>query len=308
MPPELSVIVPSHNRRELLRACLESFERQTAPPDTFEVIVVLDGSTDGTAEVLSGFAPSFPLTVLTQPRAGASAARNAGAVDARGRVLLFIDDDMVASPSLVDAHLMVHRAQEGIAGVGVIETRIPADADRFAQLRAEAWRAHYEHLLVRRLSYLDCYSGNCSVSHSRFDEVGGFTVDLPVLNDFEFAYRLDGAGARFVFVPDAVVTEEQRDGWREIVADRELRGQTSVELSRRDPAIVRQTELGGNEQLRGFWVLLRAVCLALRVPSRLLARLGFLLPRRSWSRTWFAFVFSYSYWRGVVRARGYEGL
>jgi glycosyltransferase involved in cell wall biosynthesis len=308
MPPELSVIVPSHNRRELLRACLESFERQTAPPGMFEVIVVLDGSTDGTAEVLSSFAPSFPLTVLTQPRAGASAARNAGAVEARGRVLLFIDDDMIASPSLVDAHLMVHRTQEGIAGIGVIETRIPADADRFAQLRAEAWRAHYEHLLVRRLSYLDCYSGNCSVFHSMFDEVGRFTTDLPVLNDFEFAYRLDAAGVRFVFVPDAVVTEEQREGWQEIVADRELRGQISVKLCRRDPAIVRQTELGGNDQLRGFWVPLRALCLALRVPSRLLARLGFLLPRRSWSRKWFAFVFSYSYWRGVVRARGYEGL
>ena len=308
MPPELSVIVPSHNRRELLRSCLESFERQTAPADKFEVIVVLDGSTDGTAEVLSSLAPSFSLTVLTQPRVGVSAARNAGASDARGRVLVFIDDDMIASPSLVDGHLMAHRMQEGIAGVGMIERQIPADADSFAQLRAEAWRAHYEHLLVRRLSYLDCYGGNCSVSRSMFDEVGRFSVDLPVLNDFEFAYRLDAAGARFVFVPDAVVTEEQGEDWREIVADRELRGQFSVELFRRDPAIVRQTELGGNEQLRGLWIPLRTLCLALRVPPRLLARLGFLLPRRSWSRKWFAFVFSYSYWRGVVRARGHGEL
>src|SRR6266851_9112919 len=230
MPPELSVIVPSHNRRELLRSCLQSFERQTAPADTFEVIVVLDGSTDGTAEVLAGLAPSFSLTVLTQSRAGASTARNTGAVDAKGGVLLFIDDDMIASPSLVDAHLMAHCTQEGVVGVGVIETRIRADADRFAQLRAEAWRAHYEHLLVRRLSYLDCYSGNCSVSHSMFDGVGRFAADLPVLNDFEFAYRLDAAGARFVFVPDAVVTEEHREDWQQIVADRELRGQISVEL------------------------------------------------------------------------------
>jgi glycosyltransferase involved in cell wall biosynthesis len=303
MPPELSVIVPSHNRRELLRSCLESFERQTAPAETFEVVVVLDGSTDGTAEMLSSLAPSFSMIVLTQPRAGASAARNAGAIDATGRVLLFIDDDMIASSTLVAAHLLAHRTQEGIAGVGAIERRIPADADCFAQLRAEAWRAHYEHLLVRRLSYLDCYGGNCSVLHSMFEEVGRFSVDLPVLNDFEFAYRLDEAGARFVFLPDAVVTEEQGEDWREIVADRELRGQISVQLFRRDPAIVRHTELGGNEQLQRFWVLLRALCLAFRVPPGLLARLGFLLPRGSWSRKWFAFVFSYSYWRGVVRAR-----
>ena len=60
----------------------------------------------------------------------------------------------------------------------------------------------------------------------------------------------------------------------------------------------------GRDQLSGLWVPLRTLSLALRVPPRLLARLGFLLPRRSWSRKWFAFVFSYSYWRGVAGASG----
>jgi glycosyltransferase involved in cell wall biosynthesis len=243
MRPDLSVVIPTHNRRELLRGCLDSFEQQSAPAGSFEVVVVIDGSTDGTAEMLSEFAPSFELSVLTQPQAGASAARNAGAAGARARILLFVDDDMTASFSLVSAHLAAHRKQEEIAGVGVIARRIPAAADRFALLRAEASRSHYEHLLMRPLSYLDCYGGNCSVSHSMFAEIGGFSVDLPVLNDLEFAYRLREAGARFVFVPDAVVTEERRDDWREIVADRELRGRIAVELHRRDPSIVRETEL-----------------------------------------------------------------
>jgi glycosyltransferase involved in cell wall biosynthesis len=308
MPPELSVIIPSHNRRALLQACLASLERQTVGADGFEVIVVLDGSTDGTAEMLSGFDPSFSLRVLTQPRSGASAARNTGAGGARGRVLLFVDDDMIASPLLISAHLMAHRVSPRTVGVGVIARRIPADADPFAQLRAEAAREHYEHLLVRPLTYLDCYGGNCSVARSLFVEVEGFSADLPVLNDFEFAYRLDRAGARFVFIPEAVVTEERRDDWREIVADRELRGQIAVALYRRDPAIVRQTELGGNQGLRGPWIPLRALCLALRVPPHTLARLGLLLRRPSWSRKWFAFVFSYAFWRGAGRALGYREL
>jgi glycosyltransferase involved in cell wall biosynthesis len=105
MRPELSVVIPTHNRREFLRACLDSFEQQSAPAGSFEVVVVIDGSTDGTAEMLSEFAPSFELSVLTQPQAGASAARNAGAADARARVLLFVDDDMTASSSHVAAHL-----------------------------------------------------------------------------------------------------------------------------------------------------------------------------------------------------------
>jgi glycosyltransferase involved in cell wall biosynthesis len=306
--PELSVIIPSHNRRALLQACLESFERQAVAAEKFEVIVVLDGATDGTAGMLSDFDPSFSLSVLTQAQSGASAARNTGASCARGPVLLFVDDDMIASPSLISAHLEAHPAPARIVGVGVIATRIPAGADRFAQLRAETEQDHYEHLLVRPLTYLDCYGGNCSVARSLFDEVNGFSVGLPVLNDFEFAYRLHGAGARFVFIPDAVVTEALRDDWREIVADRELRGQIAVELYRRDPAIVQQTELGENDELRGMWVALRALCLALRVPPRPLARLGFLLRRPSWSRKWFAFVFNYSFWRGAAGAMGYREL
>ena len=308
MPPELSVVIPTHDRRDLLRACLYSFEHQSASVETFEVIVVIDGSKDGTAEMLSAFDPQFAVSVLTHAQAGAAAARNAGAAASRGRLLLFVDDDMTASPSLVTAHLAAQRSEDAVVGVGVIERRIPAGADRFAQLRAQASREHYEHLLVRPLTHLDCYGGNFSVSRSLFEQVGGFLVDLPMLNDYEFAYRLYEAGARFVFVPEAVATEDRRDHWREIVADREQRGRIAVELYRRDPAIVGQTELGGNEYLRQPWVLLRQFCLWLRVPPNSLARVGFLLPRRSWARTWFAFVFSYAFWRGVAAAMGYRDL
>jgi len=240
---------------------------------------------------------------LPQVRAGVSAARNAGAKAARGRVLLFIDDDVTASSSLVAAHLAAHQRDNRIVGVGVIATRIPARADRFAQLRAQVTREHYEHLLARPLTHLDCYGGNFSVTRSMFEEVEGFSENLPVLNDYEFAYRLHEAGGRFVFIPDAGVTEEQPEDWREIVDDQVRRGRVAIALYQRDPAIVGEMELGGNEYLRRPWLLLRLLCLTLRVRPRLLARLGFLLPRRSWARTWFTFVYSYAFWRGVRTTR-----
>ena len=284
MPPELSVVIPTHDRRDLLRACLCSFEHQSASVETFEVVVAIDGSSDGTAEMLAAYAPPFDVSVLTQAQAGAAAARNAGAQAARGRVLLFVDDDVTASPSLVAAHLAAQRNEDGVVGVGVIESRIPRGADRFAQLRAEASHEHYEHLPKRPLTHLDCFGGNFSVSRSLFEAVNGFSVEFAMLNDYEFAYRLHKAGARFVFVPDAEVTEEQPDDWRRIVADRQQRGRIAVALYQRDPAIVGETELGGNEYLRRPWILLRSLCLALRVPPGLLVRAGFLLPRRSWAR------------------------
>jgi glycosyltransferase involved in cell wall biosynthesis len=301
--PELSVVIPTHDRRDLLRACLYSFEYQSASVETFEVVVVIDGSTDGTSEMLSAYAPPFAVSVLPQVRAGVSAARNAGAKAARGRVLLFIDDDVTASSSLVAAHLAAHQRDNRIVGVGVIATRIPARADRFAQLRAQVTREHYEHLLARPLTHLDCYGGNFSVTRSMFEEVEGFSENLPVLNDYEFAYRLHEAGGRFVFIPDAGVTEEQPEDWREIVDDQVRRGRVAIALYQRDPAIVGEMELGGNEYLRRPWLLLRLLCLTLRVRPRLLARLGFLLPRRSWARTWFTFVYSYAFWRGVRTTR-----
>src|SRR5436305_13294617 len=119
-PPELSVIVPTHNRRELLRLCLASLERQTAPPEAFEVVVAVDGSTDGTAEMLAELSPPFRLSVVTQPQAGQSAAVNAGAALAAGRILLFMDDDEEASPTHVRAHLTAHRTGNKIAAGEVI--------------------------------------------------------------------------------------------------------------------------------------------------------------------------------------------
>lgn len=303
MRPEISVIVPTHNRREYLRLCLDSLERQMAPPQTFEVVVVIDGSTDGTVEMLSEASPPFSLDVVVQPRRGVSAARNAGAGRARAPLFLFIDDDVAASPSLVSAHVRAHRARTGIVGVGQIEPRVAADADGFVRRRADAWRGHCARLAHRPLSYVDAYGGNLSIERGAFEQVGGFATDLEVENDFEFAYRLARAGAEFVFVPNAAVTEDQRDDWRGIVADQELRGRVAVELARRHPEMLAEMELGGfgNESRQS--AALRRLLSAVRMPSTALARLGLL----AWPNgRWFDFVYLYAYWHGVKQAGGVQ--
>ena len=199
MKPELTIVIATHNRRERLRACLDSLGRQTAPLDVFEVVVVIDGLTDGTEEMVVDLEPPFRLTTVSQPQAGASAARNAGAARAHGRILLFIDDDEAAAPTLVAAHVEAHRGANNVAGIGPITARLEPGADRFAEMLADQWRAHTERLSSRPLTYLDCYAGNCSVGSDTFQDVGGFAVDLVRENDFEFAYRVDRAGRRVPF-------------------------------------------------------------------------------------------------------------
>lgn len=101
-----SVVVRSKDECERLRLTLAALARQTARA---EVIVVNDGSSDATPEVLSEAAPALDLTVVTHREArGRSAASNAGAAAASGDILMFIDGDTFPSPEFVASHLAMH--------------------------------------------------------------------------------------------------------------------------------------------------------------------------------------------------------
>jgi glycosyltransferase involved in cell wall biosynthesis len=300
--PELTVVVATHNRRDRLRACLESLARQTEPAQSFEVVVVVDGSTDGTAEMLAALAPPFPLSIVSQPKSGTSAARNAGAAQARGEILLFIDDDEEAAPTLVGAHRRAHGSAEKLAGIGPIAIRLEPGADRFARILAEQWRKHTDRLASRELTYLDCYGGNCSVRRASFEEVGGFAPDLARENDFEFAYRLHRAGVSFRFVPDGGVTESRNQRWQDMVDELELRGRLAIDLYRRHPAMIEKMEIGGYGAPSGRRAAMRRAALRLGVPPRLLAQVALAMPRERWARSAFRFVWDYTYWRGVRAA------
>ena len=97
-----SVVIPTYQRRDTVVRNVQALERQTQRD--FEVIVVVDGSTDGTAEALGRLDLSFALTVHEQPNRGQASARNAGAAVAQGELLLFLDDDMEADPALLAEH------------------------------------------------------------------------------------------------------------------------------------------------------------------------------------------------------------
>jgi len=97
---KVSVIIPAYNAADSLPRLLASLEAQTFRD--FETIVVDDGSTDGTADVLAVRRPSIGLRVLRQPNAGASVARNAGLDMAQGEAVLFVDSDDVVCPCLLE--------------------------------------------------------------------------------------------------------------------------------------------------------------------------------------------------------------
>src|SRR5690348_109955 len=107
--PEISAILPTHNRCHLLPRVLDGLRSQSLSRLRFEIIAINDGSTDQTQSILEEASSDLPIRTLYQRHAGIAAAKNLGISVSRGKILLFIDDDDVAYPDLLEAHVSAHK-------------------------------------------------------------------------------------------------------------------------------------------------------------------------------------------------------
>src|SRR5688572_30585556 len=96
--PTLSVLVPTHQRRAHLARALHALARQSLPPEIFEVVVSVDGSTDGTIEMLRRTDLPYRVVALGRANQGRARALNAALAAARGDVVVLLDDDMEPAP------------------------------------------------------------------------------------------------------------------------------------------------------------------------------------------------------------------
>ena len=108
---DITVGLCSRNRKTVLKEVLLSLTDQTLACDRFEVVLVDDGSTDGTGEMVEELRKDLPysLVYLRQPHSGLATARNTGIRGSQGEVMLYIDDDVLAHPRLLEEHLKIHR-------------------------------------------------------------------------------------------------------------------------------------------------------------------------------------------------------
>jgi len=305
LEPELSVIVATHNRRELLVRCIESLSGQEADPGSFEVIVADDGSSDGTAEAVEQLQTPFSLRCLRLEKGGQAAAQNAAIAVAAGRAALILDDDVIAGPRLVAAHLAAQEPDRRVIGVGHLEQAPPRRRDYYAAMFARTWNRHYAELPGREIDWTACFGANLSAPLEALREVGGFAIDLPVGEDMELAYRLEGAGCKALFLPEATAIHDDEKGWRRLLEDSRRQGSGQVALADRHPEM--------NAMLFGWFgstsrreVAVRRLLLALRVPPRLLAPLGGLLPGEGRKEIWFHFVSRLAFWRAAREAMDAE--
>jgi glycosyltransferase involved in cell wall biosynthesis len=294
---QLSIVIPSHNRRRLLRRCLDSLRAQTADPRSFEVIVADDGSSDGTAAMIAAFEAPFALRFLRLERGGKSAAMNAAIEGAGGAVCLFIDDDVVAEPELVAGHIAAHQRGSAL-GIGAIVELPPRARDWYARAFAQGWAEHNAELEHRRARWTDCYGANFSAPAGCLREIGGFNTSLAVGEDFEIGYRLSRAGCTPAFLPAAVVVHDDQKRYGRMLTDARRQGAAHVVLARslegtRDDLLDWAQSAGERE------LVLRRICLRLGVPARPLAWLGRFLPGDGRKILWLHFVRRLAFWRGA---------
>lgn len=206
MLPLITIIIPTHNRLARLKRVFGALERQEHPLGQFEVVVVSDGSTDGTDEYLRTLETPLRLVPVFQPNQGVAAARNTGVKRASGQLILFLDDDVVPAPQLIAEHLRVHEQHdEDVVVLGPMLT--PDDYSMAPWVRWEQAQLYKQYADMQTgrwpATARQFYTGNTSLSRRHILDTGGFDERFRRAEDVELAYRLAERGLRFVFCPEA---------------------------------------------------------------------------------------------------------
>ena len=207
--PRLSVVIPTYNRKDSLKVTLDALGRQDCASELFEVIVVSDGSTDGTTEFLTNYESAAPycLRFIVQENAGPGRARNQGIEAAQGDVIVFVDDDIEPLPGFLTAHMAHHENDSETVVIG------PMSGDPAQRSQEPCW-IYWEHAMLKKQYHAltsgewesagpnHFYSGNSSLLRAHLLEVGGFDETFRRQEDVELAYRLQRERhVRFLFDP-----------------------------------------------------------------------------------------------------------
>jgi glycosyltransferase involved in cell wall biosynthesis len=215
---DLTVVIPTYNQRRLLKRTLSSLERQAVEEKKFEVLVINDGSTDGTLSLLEKRKKKSKLVFkfFSQSNKGASSARNLGARTAKGKIILFLDSDQIASKDLILEHLKSHREhkEESVVVLGQIEWHPSLEISPFMEWLKKGG-PYLSYFLFKegiRPDFKFFYTGNLSIKKSYFLKANGFDENFPAsgFEDIELGYRLSKIGLNMFYNEKAISYDVQK--------------------------------------------------------------------------------------------------
>lgn len=205
-----SIIIPTFNRRDALLETLNGLLNLDYPCNDWEAIIVDDGSTDGTEGAVQKLLTErlAPIRYIRQPNAGPAAARNRGAALACGRLLVFIDNDILVAPDFLRLHLETHATYPGCWVVGRITHPEQLRRTPFGRYRDSLWEQFHEARASDEPADTDGMSAaNVSLPQIDFNRFGGFDTDFTIASseDWDLGFRARRAGIRILYDPRIVV-------------------------------------------------------------------------------------------------------
>jgi GT2 family glycosyltransferase len=310
--PRVSLIIPTYRRRTAVQRLLQALARQTLLPGEYEVIISIDGSEDGTREMVSQFPAPYKLRYAWQPNNGRATACNAGIRLARGELLILLDDDMEPSPGFLAAHLQAHPRGSRRAVIGAAPIVFDQSSPPIVKYVASGFNYRLERLAQSgsTIRFKNVYSGNFSIRREVLIEVGAFDEDFKVYGheDYELAWRLMRAGVQLVYSPEALSYQGYSKDFAALARDCIARGRTAVLLAGKHPEVFDDLKLCTYRQASGKWRMVRAALLGVSrvfsgTPEWLISFVTWLEQRRT-ARLHFYYdrALDYFYWLGVAAA------
>ena len=308
---KVSIIIPTYNRRDSVLRLLTALDDQTFPSNDFEVIVSIDGSSDGTKEMIDKLETSYDLRSLWEQNSGRATACNRGIELAQGEVVIILDDDMEPSRGFVEAHYTLHSCNDSIAVIG----SAPVVTDKFSSAVAR-YIGNKFNLHLKKISnpgykikIRDFYSGNFSVKREPLIAMGLYNESFKTYGneDVELAHRFIKNHISIVFSSDALAEQHYEKDFSGLAKDNRSKGKTVVQLVSMYPEVFPELKLTEYNSSSLKWRRLRAWLIGLSlfcsgteyIIVRTMNILGKLVPSKT--DYLYQLALDYFFWLGVWR-------
>lgn len=266
---QLSVIITAYNNQQTIEASLQSFINQKLVPSEYELIVVNDGSKDKTGEKVQKLSlkaqhKGLNIHLINQPNQGVAAARNQGAAQAKGELILFTQADIIAAgDDLLQKHLEFHRQKPDPTFALVGHTTWHPHLKITPLMKwLESGGPQFRFQNPGKVNFLNFYTTNVSLKKAFFNRVGGFDTSfkleagITAYEDTELGFRLQKAGMQLYYTSNALVYHFHPKDLEAVLRRRYFEGIMSHSLLEKHPDLKWDRRISDRELfLLSFWLL-----------------------------------------------------